>query len=383
MKQSFSGNNLEKSKLRQKTPEEIQAQIAAYASEKIDDNHTREYVFTNIVDLAAGKAEDLTRVREDDESGNLINIPTGTERTIEAKGYSEFLRSVDGSKYEAIQGRAEILRAYKDFAPAVSELKENLKAISSLKEHTSYLGSGSHSSVFFIERESKKYAVRIPQRSEKVSASEIDQHVAAAVLSKGVPHLEQIIGASYEDGVTVAELMPGTHLGDLDVESVRAITDEQLNELVNTLTAAHERGIYVDTKPSNFFYDREMGFGIVDLASAKVMKNSEDQDLSTIIEWAAVAILNMGTYGQPHAEISSIEECAQELEFSKVRLGILSRYRKCVETQLKGDGRERVLQSIDTDIQRLEAGLTIMSNPEWAAERIRLNVAAQGEGGEK
>jgi hypothetical protein len=132
MSEGFLKKTSEGSRIRVKTPEEIQAQIAAYAAEKIHGNHDRAHVFDNIVDLAAGDAVDSTRITGDrdydldNETGKLEAVPAGVDSTIEAKDYAEFLRSVRGSKYEAIKGRAEILSAYKDFAPAIKELKETI-----------------------------------------------------------------------------------------------------------------------------------------------------------------------------------------------------------------------------------------------------------------
>jgi PIN domain nuclease of toxin-antitoxin system len=377
MKEGISGSNPEQSKIKQKTPEEIQAQIAAYATEKIDDNHNRGHVFNNIVSLAAGETEDVTRVTEDDEynsrdeAGNLVTTLKGTERTIAAKDYSDFLRSVGGSKYEAIKGRAEILSAYKDFAPIVNELKESLGTTSSRREHASYLGSGSNASVFFIERNGKKYAVRVPDwAGVEVSPGAVDQHLAAAFLSKGVPHLEQIVAASYESGVTIAEVMPGKEMGKLTLEDIQAITDSQLAKFVDTLVIANEKDIQIDPKPSNFFYDREAGFGIVDLSSAKVIKNSKDQDVGTIVGWMVTPINGTGRYGRPYAEKVTVEEYAQELEFSKARLNVLRRYKDIVEQKLEGNDRETALKNVDKEIEGVEHSIANMNNPEWVSEQI-------------
>ncbi len=377
MKESFPQSNPESSKVRQKSPEEIQAQIAAYASEKLQDNGDRVHIFNNIVGLAADKSEDVKRITEDDEyngrdeSGNLIKIPAGTERTIEAKGYTEFLRSVGGSKYEAIKGRAEILSAYKDFAPIVNELKQSLEIASSRKEHGSYLGSGSNASVFSIERDGKKYAVRIPDwTGGKVSPYSVDQHLAAAFLSKGIPHLEQMAAASYEDGVTVAEVMPGKVMGKLTPEEIKAMSDSQLAELVDTLIIANERGIQIDPKPSNFFYDREVGFGIVDLSSSKVIKNSKDQDIGTIVGWAATPIRGAGNYGQPYKEKVTTDEYARDLEFAEAYLDVLRRYKAVVEQKLNEEDQRIALKEIEEKIEGLEKSIVNLNNPEWVSTQI-------------
>lgn len=366
-------------KITPKTPEEIQAQIAAYASEKLEGNGNRGYVFNNIVSLAAGGSEDVKRITAergeyevDKVTGRGEITPAGLERTISAKDYSDFLRSVGGSKYDAIKGRAEILGSYKDFAQEVNKLKEELKESSNRKEHSTFLGHGSNASVFFIEKSGKKYAVRVPEHGAKeVSPSAVDHHLAAAFLSKGVPHLEQVVAASYEDGVTVAEIMPGKQMGKLSVEDIQAITDQQLREFVDTLITAHERGIEVDPKPSNFFYDRGAGFGIVDLASAKVFKNSKDQTIDTVVDWATTPIRMADSYGSPSKGKTSPEDYAEELISREAILRVLKSYRAAVQEKLSGKSLEKALESIDSDLKSSEMTIESYKNPEWVAEEIR------------
>lgn len=361
-------------KITPKTPEEIQAQIAAYAAEKLDNNGDRGHVFNNIVDFASGEAVDVKRItgdREyeiDKETGRGVLPPAGEERIISATEYSEFLKSVGGSKYEAIKLRADALRAYKDFAPTISELKESLKDNGDRKKHSSFLGSGSNASVFFIENAGKKYAVRIPGRGE-ITPSAIDKHLAAAVLAKGIPHLEQVVAASYEDGVTVAELMPGKEVGKLSAEEIESVTSSQLSELVDTLIAAHQRGIEIDPKPSNFFYDHGDGFGIVDIASSKVIKNSGDQELGQIVGWGAGPIRNAGLYGNFKEKLTE-GEYAQELEVLKAGMAALNLYRNAVEERLDNPEREIALGAIDKDIEQRQETIDRFNDSEWVKEQI-------------
>lgn len=366
-------------KITPKTPEEIQAQIAAYASEKLEGNGDRGYVFDNIVSLASGGSEDVKRTTEergeyevDKETGRGEITPAGLEKTISAKDYSDFLRSVGGSKYDAIKGRAEILGSYKDFAPEVSKLKEELKEALNRKEHSSFLGHGSNSSVFFIEKAGKKYAVRVPEYgAREVSPSAIDHHLAAAFLSKGVPHLEQIVAASYEDGVTVAEIMPGKQMGKLSLEDIQAITKQQLAEFVDTLSTAHERGIEIDPKPSNFFYDREEGFGIVDLSSSKVHKNSKDQTLGTVVGWVTTPIRMADSYGAASKEKTTPDDYATELISRETTLKVLESYRSAVAEKLTGEALEEALKSIDSDVQSYRETNEAYKNPEWVLKAIK------------
>lgn len=358
-----------------KSTEVIQAQVAAYAAERVEHYQDRGHIFNNLGSLAVEGLQDVTRVTDgaeyhQDANGETVRVPEGTERAVATvEDYKSFLRSVGGSKYEGIEGRAEILNRYGEFSPTINHLREELADLATRKEHTAYLGNGSNSTVFSIERDGKQYAVRVPN-GKAANPGVVDSHIAGAYLGKGVPHLEQIVAASYEDGVTVAEIMPGKEMGDLSVEDIRAITDEQLGELVDTLVAVSERGIEIDPKPSNFFYDREAGFGIVDYHSSKVQKNSKDQELGEIVSWAATPIDNAGFYGKPYKSERTAQDYASDLEYKKASLDVLKRYREVVATKLQGEVRENALKGIDEKVGSLEETVQNYSSPEWVNERL-------------
>ena len=363
-------------KVRTKTSEEIQAQIAAYATEKMDDPGNRDYALENLVDLAFADAKDDKRITEEDEynyekEGELVLA--GTERTLNVGDYTEFLRSVGGSKYEAIKGRAEILEAYKDFASEVRKLNNSLMGTSVHDEHKAFLANGSKSSVFLIEKGGKKYVVRAVNRrwaGDQTSPDGVDHHLAAAFLSKGVPHLEQIVAASYEDGVTVAELMPGAELGKLTMEDIQSITDEQLAEFVGTLSEANRRGIHIDRSPSNFFYDQDEGFGVIDFTSTEFGRIGIKQSLGRVLVLGDIVLSNMGRHGQINRKMITIEEYVKERELSQMLLEVGLRYRNIVENKLEGEERDAVIKIIDEGIRESEEAIAKLGNPEQVATFI-------------
>lgn len=360
-----------------KSPEVIQAQIATFAAERVEHYQDSGHIFNNLGSLALGEAGDVTRVtaateyHKGEDGNNSLRIPEGTERTVAtAAEYTDFLRSVGGSRYEAIQGRAEMLKEYGRFEPTITTLRTELADPAKRKEHPNFLGNGSNAMVFSITEGDKSYAVRVP-KGKGISPGAIDRHLAGAVLGKGIPHLEQIVAASYKDGVTVAEVMPGKEVGHLTPDEIKDITDEQLGELVDTLVAASKHGIEIDPKPSNIFYDPKEGYGIVDYHSSKVARmSSADQDLGIIVGWMATGIDNAGFYGKPYNSQKTTEDYAQDLEFKKANLEVLERYRSVVEAKLSGEEQQTALAEIDKHIASGKESVDNYSNPQWVAERI-------------
>lgn len=360
-----------------KSPEVIQAQVATFAAERVEHYQDSGHIFNNLGNLALGEAGDITRVTDSaeyhkgEDGNNSLRVPEGTERTVAtATEYTDFLRSVGGSRYEAIQGRAEMLKEYGRFEPTIATLRTELADPAKRKEHPNFLGNGSNAMVFSITEGDKSYAVRVPN-GKGISPAAIDSHLAGAVLGKGIPHLEQIVAASYKDGVTVAEVMPGKEVGHLTPDEISGVTDEQLGELVDTLVAVSEHGVEIDPKPSNIFYDPKEGYGIVDYHSSKVAgKSSADQDLGTIVGWMATGIDNAGFYGKPYGSEKTTEDYAHDLELKKANLGVLERYRNVVEAKLSGDEQQTALAELDKHIASGKEAVDNYSNPQWVTERV-------------
>jgi hypothetical protein len=343
-----------------KPPEILQAQAAAFAHEKIEDYKDRDYILSHIAEVSAGDLEDITRTTEKteyhkNESGDSIKTPIGTKRTIvTSPEYIDYLRKVGGSRSDVIKNRADILRAYNTFEFTVESLMRELETTENTTEHPSFLGNGSNSRVFSLEVSGHKYAVRKIRSAESVNS-----HLAGAVLAKGIPHLEQIVAASFEKGITVAEIMSGRQFGDLTVEEIKQITDDQLEEFLDTIMTANKRGIKFDQKPSNYLYDAKSGFGIVDLTSG-------EQDLASAVH---VSFTNMGIYGK-WGSCNTTEEYALQLEFHKANIDVLKRYRAIIGNKIDGDGVLATLKNIDRDIDAVQNSINEYADPQWVAGQI-------------
>lgn len=258
-----------------KSPDLLQAQVAAFTSERIKNEDDFRLVMKSVAAIALGDSDAETRTAGRDEVGwtadrVFTEDPDGTERTIvRSDDYVSYLRSKDGASHETISGRADILAAYENFTPIVAALKTELDESTEPAQYRSdYIGSGSRSKVFRITDGDKQYAARIPNDAGH-SANLIDDHVEGAVMGKNIPHLEQIVAASYENGVTIAEILPGFAMGKLTLDEVDGISDEQLSELLDTLRIATLRGVSFDFHESNVLYDPQMGFSLLDYVSSR------------------------------------------------------------------------------------------------------------------
>jgi len=116
----------------QKSPELIQAQVAAFASDKVKNYGDKKHILDNLGKIATGGLKDVVRTTttneyQTNESGVATRIPQGTEIIAGAtEDFKEYLRSVGGSKSESIQGRADMLKAYEKFIPEIQQLRYEL-----------------------------------------------------------------------------------------------------------------------------------------------------------------------------------------------------------------------------------------------------------------
>ena len=365
--------------IRPKSPELTQAQIASFAAETVERHEARQHIFNSIGSLAVGNVAEITYTSKTDEylrdeNGDYIRtedglamIPKGTELTAATKDeYTQYLRTVGGSRHEAITTRTNLLKQYTQFEPDITRLAGKLASAENEKNHPAYLGSGSNTAAFRVDHEGEQYAVRIGTGARSGGAMGVDSRAIVTARAKGVPHLEQVVAMSYDNSAIVTELMPGRELGkDTPIESMQQVTDEQLFDFVDTVIAANKRGIDIDPKPTNIFYDSEEGFGIIDLNPA-----NSSTELGRTVGDMATSLSNTGFYGGSSVNKITPEDYAQDLEWKKVHLDLVTRYRAAVLDKLDGVDLDNALEMIDKNIEYAHSEIEQLSNPGEVAARI-------------
>ncbi len=341
---------------RPKSPELLQAQAAAFALEGVKTYADRGTVFDKISTASL----DIS----DSEQSSDLNTQ-----------YKDFLRSVGGSKYDAIQVRTEMFEQYNQvFKPIVQQLLSEIGGTENLRDsaikHPAFMGAGSNAVALSITHGDKPYAVRIPTRSF-TKAGGVEAYLAGAILGRGIPHLEQIVAASYDTGVTVAEIIPGKEMGyKMTLEDVVSITDEQLKELLNTLITANLRGIEIDPKPTNILYDQKAGFGIIDYGSSKTVgKDTANQSLGEVVGWMTGTLTNAGSYGGAYKSEKTRDEYAYDFKMRLAILDVLERFKVIVSDSLESEDRETAIQIIDEKSSWL-VELKGYSETTWVDERM-------------
>ena len=147
-----------------------------------------------------------------------------------------------------------------------------------------FLGSGSNTEAYAVDIDGVPCVALVPHSYRKG----VDVEPRALVLAKahGIPHTPQLVAYSKEDSTIVMTRCPGLDFWAYRNNAVEVpdYTDAQLATLLHTVASIADAGIEIDPKPSNFLYDRDKGFSVVDLASEGTRSHEEH------FRWAARAL---------------------------------------------------------------------------------------------
>ena len=342
-----------------KSPEILQAQAAAFACEY----------------AGYGDGQDLVQEIGNSSVGMEISFdtpPSQREFVVSSreKEYVEFLREAGGQSSDLVQHRSQLLERYADFAPAIEALQADI-AGTKLKEwrsHPQYMSEGKTCAGFRIEHEGRDYALRMPFNG----GVGIDrEYVMPGLKAAGETSLEQIVAVSYEDGVTVAEIMMGRNIAEIAPEEIAKIPDEHIARLVDTVLFVQKSGLLLDSKPGNVFYDSRQGFGFIDLVGKRYGGENVPggNDIASAVSEAGAALLfpiikkENDIYDAEGSELQTNQALKELYDLSAP---LLKRYRAACLVAITD------YPSIDQEMaeQRLDVALEVLENRRQEVARL-------------
>ncbi len=190
-------------------------------------------------------------------SESMAGTPAVLETLVTKHGdaYADF---VQGVSLEAVTERVDNAQLYdKKFRDIVKGLKEDIDT-KTLDEIPGYLGGGSNGHAFAIEVDGQTYAVKFG------GAVQMNYELKALHRGKGIPNLSQLVAYSFEDTATIMECLPGKNVSEYNVNTRPQYTTEEIVNLISTVEIMSKNGLVIDPKESNFMYDPDVGFSILD-----------------------------------------------------------------------------------------------------------------------
>ncbi|PIR46304.1 MAG: hypothetical protein COV07_04365 [Candidatus Vogelbacteria bacterium CG10_big_fil_rev_8_21_14_0_10_45_14] len=233
----------------EKSQERLQAQAEIFADKGVKT-------------FSKDQAQILKYSAELSQIKDLNNLPPDLPEELVAliqknkDAYVNFMRQERKLETSFIE---ENIITYKEkFQPVIAELKAKM-AQGKPKELPEYLGSGSNGSAFRIEVDGKTYAAKF---SGNITQANFE--IKPLIRAKDIPHTSQLVSYSFEDGVVIMELLPGTDVTNFTPEESPEYSDEHIIQLIDTVRELDAKGLVIDPKPSNFMYDPEQGFSVLD-----------------------------------------------------------------------------------------------------------------------
>ena len=233
----------------EKSQERLQTQAEIFADKGVEN-------------FSKDQAAILKYSKELSEIKDLDNLPPDLPEELvgliqkNKDAYIDFLRRERKQETAFIE---ENIKTYKvKFQSAVTALKEKMTQ-GNFKELPEYLGSGSNGSAFRIEVDGKTYAAKFSR-----SVTQANFEIKPLIRAKDIPHTAQLISYSFGDGVVVMELLEGTDVTNFTPEEAPEYPDEHIIQLIDTVRELDANGLVIDPKPSNFIYDLEKGFSVLD-----------------------------------------------------------------------------------------------------------------------
>jgi hypothetical protein len=311
-----------------KSNELLQAQVASFARKS--GYHEGQQLFQRMGNLDR-TPNDITYADRNDPE---------VARTIRRQSYVDHLRELRGSKDEAMQVRVSALEAYKEFAPEVTDWLRTIRVqrqnpdFDTHEQHPAYLDEAAYNTAFAFAHNGKEYVAKFSNNT-KDAGFDVDEVALDLSVGKGVPHLEQLVAISYEDGVAISERMSGKDFTKLSAEDIEQIPDEQLSQALHTMKEAAERGIFFDdANASNYFYDKVDGFGFIDYANIK-HSILLDPEIHSDSEMAVQFVENLiGVNRSSITRESTHEQTPRELN---ARIALLQRYRAVCERTMHAE----------------------------------------------
>lgn len=332
--------------IRPKSKELLQAQLVSYARDAVSDHRDRKHLLLNADQLS--EVEVVDGVRYTTEPVNSIldssEIHPAYDRTAGNKDdYANYLRRTRGGRDVDASEREDLLRNFASYESSVLTLTSDIDELGLKRgDHPSFLGQGLNMMAFTLTHDDRDVVARIPTQDNR-NPGDVDERARAAILARDILGMERIIAISYETGVVISEFMPGKGLEKLTGEELGAITQEQLEQFVHTCALAAEKGLLVDPKPSNIFYDKVKGFGVIDY-QFDTKKGAYDP-----MDVAVYAFTEAGKSSAPR----SLEDIDEIINTAEAKIKILNMLSSMIDVT-QGDNRDNQPARIKEAIKDLE-----------------------------
>ncbi len=234
--------------MKPKSFERIQAQVESYADQELD-------IDSEDIKLLLGYSDQLAQIKDFDNLPENLPIDVRGAVRRHKDEYVKFLKKE--TRNEIDFNELNIKQYNEQYRDPILELKH--RVAENGKNLSEYLGSGENGDAYTLDIDDNTLVAKF---NENLSGQNFQ--LKALMRAKDLPHVAQLVSYSYPDKVVVMELLEGINVDDFTVETLPTYSDDHITELIETVKALNSRGIMIDSKKSNFLYESNQGFNVLD-----------------------------------------------------------------------------------------------------------------------
>lgn len=245
--------------------EHIKAEAAAYIAEKSMPWSHAQLLKKDLAGTAFKLLSGETVITE--VKSAITDRIDRVEHTSES--YIEYLQSLSPEQRQVIGFMANKMQAYEPFRSAVETMLTNAS-----ENSDNHLGSGSNGSVYKLTIDSVDYAVKKGGVSHfEMSAFRRGENI------EGISHL---VALDIDNSVGIMNYVPGNIPEKLSKEEMESIPESHIRTVIDKVIEMYDAGLQIDPKASNFLYDRQSGFGVIDYYALGEKWSKSDQVFSLL-----------------------------------------------------------------------------------------------------
>jgi hypothetical protein len=333
--------------IKYKSPERLQAQVESFADTGAKNFYRKQRLLL----------KNSSKLSEIEDPGNLPEDSPEEITTLVIENYEKYKEAIRSTPKEEIEFKKANIELYNTtFKSVIEDLKQRISETDNPKSLPEYLGSGGNGSAYAIEINGKRYAAKFLGNT-----TQINFEIKPLRQSKGIEHTAQLAAYSFDDGCIITDLLPGVDVTQISPEESIEYSDEHIIQLIDTALELYENGIMIDPRPSNFMYDKNKGFSVLDFGMSNGISVVGDVIIELKLALAARDWPKLD-YGADNYQEQADK---QVLEINKIELPIMTRFLRILKSRYPD-----IIESYRAEYNKREVDPKFMQSPLIKREHI-------------
>ncbi len=274
---------------RPKTKEELQTQVEQFAEieysnlkmikpEKFNSEEDENIFYEKYLQSMKDQSEMLVYSAELSEIQDFKNLPVDIDPKLKGlieRNRDAYVEFCDTEMKALDYYRASKVKIYNEkYKSRVNDIKDQIKNGIPLEEIPGYVNKGTKGAIFFTDDKHSKVVKLYSAIHDGTSSSNVGKNEILSLLrAKDIENVSHLEGYSYEDRAVIMEYIEGKNLKELTKKERVQLSDEEIKSVFKIIFDLYQNGLEIDPHPTNFIYNKEKGFSVIDY---HLLKNPEN-----------------------------------------------------------------------------------------------------------